>query len=405
MPNFITFFVVPLILLIILILVHELGHFLAAKKSGIYVEEFGFGIPPRLFGIKWGETLYSLNALPIGGFVRLFGEEGELDRKNKRTKKQNKIFQDRAFYAQNIWIKSLVVSAGVLMNLLLAIVVFSVVYSVTGIPKINSDLVQIVSVESDSPAGQAGLQSGDVITGLSVVSGTEIQQISVTSTQQFIDFVNRFPGILVNIDIRRFAKQQIVRQTDPGGQSSIPDGQLLRFNAQIRENPPTGQGRLGVVISSATENVFYPFWQMPFRGTRAGIQEAVAWAVMIVQALVMMIVQLFAGQPPQVGGPVEIFAMGGQVAQMGLAATMRFLGVLSINLAVLNIMPIPALDGGRLAFIIWEGVTGKKVSPRVEHWIHSIGFALLITLIIFISVNDVLRRYGDSWLLSRFFKL
>lgn len=389
---FINYFLIPFILLIILILVHELGHFIAAKKSGVYVEEFGFGIPPRAFGIKWGETLYSINWLPIGGFVRLFGEEGE---HSAKTKDGPALM--RAFYKQPTWRKSLIVTAGVIMNLILAVVVFSGVYSITGIPESADGLVQIVQVAKNSPAEEAGLQMGDIVHQISLTPPDgETVTTPVSTSQEFIDATNEHVGQTVNLHIERYTDAQITKTLNPDGTFTRNSGEQLILPALIRSEPPADEGPLGVVIAAASESVFYPWWQMPFRGTWAGIEEALAWMSLILVVLGQMIAALFTkGAAPEVGGPVEIFRAGGQIAQLGLIPTLRFMGVLSVNLAVLNILPFPALDGGRLVFILWEGITGKKVSSRIEHSIHNIGFAILISLIILITFNDLRRIFGS----------
>ena len=405
MPPFVNYFIIPLILLIILVLVHELGHFLAAKKFRVYVEEFGFGIPPRVWGKRIGETLYSINALPIGGFVRLFGEEGETDANKSINQNNNKtVTKNRAFYTQSTLAKSLIISAGVFMNLALAILIFSVVYSLTGIPETASDRVQIIGIEMDSPAHTAGLLGGDIVTRViyPADSGQVFDQQTITDSSQFIEFVNKYPGEPVDIEVERTADGQFDRRVNSQGQYTHESGVITTLTATVRADPPPEQGPLGVVIAPATENVFYPWWQMPFRGSWAGIKEAFGWLSFILILIGQMIGQLVStGTAPEVGGPIEIFRVGGQVAQLGLAATLRFMGVLSVNLAVINILPFPALDGGRLVFVIWEGITGKKVSSRIESWIHNFGLAILLLILVLVTYNDIIRAFGDSWLLTK----
>jgi len=376
MLAFLNFFIIPFILLIILILVHELGHFLAAKKSNVYVEEFGFGIPPRVFGIKWKETIYSINALPLGGFVRLFGEEGGKDPKGK-------ISSDRAFYSQKTWSKILIITSGVLMNLILAIVVFSVSYSVTGIPE-ESNNVRIIEVASESPAEASGLQAGDLVLNLAIPG----EETKIESLDNFSSFVEKHGGEEITVQIERSIENTETTET-------------ISFLITPRLEHPDTEGPTGVTISNV-EEVFYPWWQMPFRGAWAGVQEAFAWMTVILVVLFQMLRALFtSGVAPEVGGPVEIFRIGGQVAQLGIIPTLRFMGILSVNLAVLNILPLPALDGGRLVFVIWEGITGKKVKPEVEHAIHNFGMALLIVLIVLVTFKDINRIFADNMLFTR----
>lgn len=365
-----------LLILSILIFVHEAGHFIAAKRAGVLVQEFGFGYPPRLFGIKFGETLYSINALPFGGFVRLFGEDDGLA---SSPSAKTKVSPKRAFYAQSPLKKALVVSAGVLMNFLLAVAAFSIAYSISGIP-IETDQVAVIEVASQSPAQSSGFQSDDQVTAIGL---PDQDLVPIISTADFLAFVDQHLGEPVVIQVLR-------------------DQTSLTLTAVPRSEPPPGQGPLGVTISSV-EIKFFPWWQMPFRGVVEGFKEALAWGKLVIQMLGITLANLVTrGQISEgIAGPIEIYRLTGQVIQFGMVAILRFLGILSVNLAVVNILPLPALDGGRLVFVAIEALRGKRPHPSLERTINTIGMTLLIILLLLITMNDLIRIFGKEVILSK----
>jgi regulator of sigma E protease len=340
-----------LLVLSILILVHEAGHYFAARRAGVWVEEFGFGLPPRVIGKRFGETLYSINLLPFGGFVRLHGENVE----------EGVTKPDRAFINKSKKARAIIILAGVFMNFILAIVSFSVVYSFTGVPR-ETENVRVVVLAENSPAIEAGLKEEDVI--------KRVDDVAITSNRQFIDEVENRKGNEIVLTY--------LRDGEEGALTVVP-----------RQDPPEGQGALGVVISS-TEAYYPPIWQRPFYGMYYGFQEAVFWGGAVISGFSMLFVQLFSGNVPQdVAGPVGIYALTTQAATFGIIMLINFIGILSVNLAILNIFPFPALDGGRLVFIIIESIIGKKVTPRVEAVIHSAGMVILLLLILAITASDI----------------
>jgi regulator of sigma E protease len=349
-----------LLVLSVLVLVHEAGHFFAAKKAGILVEEFGFGLPPRIFGKKFGETLYSINLLPFGGFVRLHGENTEDTITNP----------DRAFMNKSKRVRVAVILAGVIMNFILGILAFSVVYSFMGIPR-KTDYVKVVEVRNNSPAQKAGLVQGDII--------RSVNNKLVKSNSEFISLIESDKGKEISLGVQK------------AGESST-----TTINTTPRENPPEGEGALGVVITSS-EIFFPPIWQRPFWGAYYGVVDAVFWGKLVTTGMFSMVAGLFKGQVPQdVAGPVGIYALTTQAASYGLLTLINFLGVLSVNLAILNVIPFPALDGGRLLFILIEGVFGKRVVPKVEAAIHTVGIIILITLILAITAHDVQKLVASG---------
>lgn len=336
-----------LLVLSILVIVHEFGHYIVAKKNGIWVEEFGFGLPPRVFGKKIGETIYSINALPFGGFVKLHGEMTEDD----VTKK------DKAFLNKSLWVKTAVITAGVVMNFILAVLAFGIVYSFTGIPRDTKE-VKVLNIATNSPAQDAKILVGDIVRK---VDGQEIKSVA--------EFVSR-------IETKK-------------GKKTVLELQDRKVTITPRANPPAGEGPLGVSITN-TENYFAPVWQRPFLGAYFGTKEALFWGKKVVNGFISIFTDLFHGKSPKdISGPVGVFAVTSEVAKTGILPLINLLGIISVNLAVLNIIPFPALDGGRLLFIIIEAVLGKKVAPKVEGVIHSVGMAILLLAILAITFKDV----------------
>ena len=349
MTSIITF----IIILSILVLVHELGHFLVARKFGIKVEEFGFGYPPRIWGKKIGETIYSINWLPFGGFVRMLGEDSHAQVENEKDVK-------RAFFNQKKRVRVAVLLAGVVMNFLLGVVLFGAIYTKIGIPE-KVDYLVVTGVAEGSPAKKAGLKVDDKI-------------LNVAGIQEFIDDVNNHRGEEYELELDGERKLVVVPRT--------------------KEETPEGEGSLGVAISNV-DMVMYPYLQRPFRGMLTGLKEAMAWGRDIFDSLSLMIVRLFKGDVPKdVAGVVGIYQISKDVSKEGLLAILQFMAILSINLSILNLLPIPALDGGRLLFIAIETLIRKRVKPEVEQVIHLVGIVALIGLMVLVTVGDVKRLVG-----------
>lgn len=375
-----------LVVLSVLVLVHEGGHFLAAKKAGVKVEEFGFGYPPKVFGKKIGGTLYSLNLIPFGGFVRLYGEElediGKID-KDKRS---------RAFWAKSKISRTGIILAGVIANFILSVVCFSTVYSVSGIPT-KTDQVKVVGIVKDSPAEKTGIKEDDVF--------ISIDERKVQTMADFVKLINEGRGRLLKITVERERDNPCEEKVFGGGMGfSCQNGRLIFF-VTPREKVPEGEGPLGVVVSDI-EMKKYPFWQMPFRGTIEGFKEAWGWGSLIVVSLKKMLVDLLGGVVPKdVSGPIGIFQATSGVAKSGFLTILQFIGILSVNLAIINVLPLPALDGGRLTFILYEAIIRKRPKPQTERLVNSIGIAFLLLLTILVTLNDLERIFNLSSLVVR----
>ncbi len=348
----ITFFVV----LSVLVLIHEAGHFFAAKLIGVKVLEFGLGLPPKLFGVKHGETVYSINALPIGGFVRLFGED------ESTTKDKSEI--DRAFYRKPPLQKLFVTIAGVVMNFTLAVVIISYIFS-QGV-FVPSDKVFVENVSKNSPAAKVGIKKDDQI--------LKIGKYEIKSTDSLIKYTKIYEDQETEIFVSRKVNGGV---------------QNLKFKVVPRKNPPAGEGALGISISNL-EFKKYSIFEAPIMG----ISETVKMTVLTLQGLIDVFARLFrfAEVPKEVAGPVGIARLIGQATQYGFMAVLQLMGMLSLNLAVINIIPFPALDGGRIFFILIELVTRRRVNPRFEAIVNTIGLAILIGLIFLVTRNDILRK-------------
>lgn len=357
--------IITVVIISILIIVHELGHFFAAKRAGLWVEEFGIGIPPRLFGKKIGETIYSINLFPFGGFVRLHGENSDL----KITKPK------RAFLNQSKKTRASIVVAGVFMNFLLAVAAFATVYSFSGIPQ-ETENVRIVEIAQESPAMTSGFLINDVV--------RTVEGEAVTTNDMFIEALEGKKDQEVTFQVKREGEEG-----------------LLEIKSTPRSDPPADQGALGVKISTI-ESYFPPIAERLLKGIYFGFKEALIWTSIVATGLFQIFLDLFKGQAPEgVAGPVGIVALTARAAQFGFVPLINFAGILSVNLMILNILPFPALDGGRLVFIGIESFIGRKVLPKVENIVHAVGMAILLILLLAITFKDV-RQLIDAGGISGF---
>ena len=355
----------------ILVLVHEWGHFAAARSAGIKVEEFGIGLPPRakkIFKDNKG-TIYSLNWIPFGGFVRLFGEDS-IDPKILKDKK--------SFASKSISKRTLVIVAGVFMNFVLAWVLITFGFIVGMKPfmatpddiqkGIESGLVDskkifyIHEIDPNGTLAKTDIKTGDYIiavNGISVKEGMDLNNIVKPNEQTSIRYVHN-------------EKENI---------------------AEVTAN---GKGKIGMTISMEDfilniKNVKYPFYIAPIKA----VSEIWRLSVLTVRTIGNVVVSLVAKftVPEGVAGPVGIYKMTSIFAKQGFMALVQFTALLSISLGVINIMPFPALDGGRFLFIIYELISRRKANAKWETIIHSIGFALLMLMILAITWNDIVNLF------------
>lgn len=333
------------VILIVLVFVHELGHFLTAKWFGVKVEEFGFGYPPRLVGVRWRGTIYSINALPLGGFVKMLGEENPSAPGSLASKSRQ--------------VRALVLCAGAIMNAILPVVLFSASFMVPRQIAVGQVVVQ--EVAAGSPAALGGIQPGDVLVS---INGNEIQNVGDLRYQLQLNL-----GKPVDMALKRADSLLVVR--------AVP-----------RWRPPPGEGATGITVrleNATTSSISYPVW----RAVPMGIRTLGQTFVLVKNTVVGWFI---GGGAPQVTGPVGIAEITGQVARAGVSPLLEFTGLLSINLAILNLFPIPGLDGGRLVFVVIEAIRrGRRISPQREGLIHMIGFVALLALVFLVTYFDILR--------------
>ncbi|MBI3335669.1 MAG: RIP metalloprotease RseP [Candidatus Portnoybacteria bacterium] len=362
-------------ILVILVLVHEFGHFLAAKLFGIKVLEFGIGFPPKLASIKKGDTEYSLNLLPLGGFVRIFGEEGE-EKTNPRSYASRPAYQ-----------RALIVANGVFFNIVFAFFIFWLGFSIGFPMALGEDVgkgeviqqgVQILDVVKESPAKEAGLMRGDSIVKVqsSLTSGASVLQRQNFKVQNDIKKVE---------DLQKFTKgeeDQVLTLTIKRGK------EIIEKEVLARAKPPEGQGAMGVVLADIGL-VKYPVGEAFLRALEITAKNI--WFILL--GIFLLLKSLFVSGKliGEVSGPVGIAVMTGQFYALGIHYLIFFISLISINLAVLNILPIPALDGGRLLFIVIEKLKGSPVTQETENKVHAIGFALLIGLVLLVTIRDILQ--------------
>ena len=349
------------LMLSVLILVHEYGHFFMAKLFKMRVDEFGIGLPPRAKKLfTWKGTLFSLNWLPLGGFVKLFGEDME---------DPAQAASPEAFFNKPIWQRAGVLTAGVIMNFLLGVFAFGIVYTYLGIPT-KTDKVFVVEVGVDTPAEVAGIKVESEIKKITF----EKKEVPFIGVDGFIKQVEPLKGKEIELTL------------------ADKKGQETTVKIVPRLSPPEGQGALGVALSNI-EMKMYPIWQRPFRGMVVGVTEAWAWGKEIATNLGTLLWGIITGKgvPKDVAGPIGIYQVSKQVYKIGWVAVLQFMAILSVNLAILNIMPFPALDGGRLFFLGVEMIIGKKLKNKVEGYVHTTGMVFLLGLMVLITVRDVIK--------------
>ncbi len=337
------------LILALLILVHELGHFSAAKLFGIRVDEFGLGFPPRLKSWRRGQTLYSLNAVPLGGFVRMLGENGGAN-------------DSSAFGSKPAWQRFIVLAAGPAMNIVLAVAVFFIAFTI-GSPR---GLPIVTSTAPHSPAQLAGLRSGDRI--------ASVDGRVVSWADQLIDITSQHLGERVHLRVAR-------------GDHAF----TVNLLARPVDGRPSNQGPLGIALNITTI-------------VRYGAAESATRSLTSTGDMIAGLPAFFAslGQPSggHVTGPIGIAHITTETVrqepQYGFGLLLQLTALLSVNLGVLNLLPVPALDGGRLVFVLLSGIRRRNLNPEVEGAIHMVGMVLLLLLIVIVSYQDIARWAGGG---------
>ena len=353
--------IIGIILFGLLVVVHELGHFVAARRVGVEVEEFGIGFPPKLAAKKYGKTLYSLNLIPLGGFVRLKGES-DADRR------------PGSFGAASFWQKTKILLAGVVMNVV-AVFVIVLVLAWMGLPEIvpnqfsvrsnevsRQNQVVVAQVQDGSPAAQIKLSVGDSITA--------INQHNVANAQQLRDVTAEFSGQIVDVIYLKDGTQQ---------------------QSQVELSANEDEGYLGIVPIDITKLRYS--WAAPIVAAGVTLQLISLTLLAIVGLIGSVITGGGREAAETVTGPVGVFFLLNNVGTFGFSFLLLLIASISASLAVINGLPIPALDGGKLAVIAAYKALRKKLNPRVENAIHGAGFVALIGLILLISYIDVRRFF------------
>lgn len=357
-----------IVVLVALILVHEFGHFIVAKWSGMRVDEFGVGFPPRIWGKQYGETMYSVNLLPLGGFVRIYGED-ETD--------GSVLENPRAFSSRPRIFQALTLVAGVAMNWLLAFLILTGLL-VAGTPRALTDVevslaedaqLLVAEVVPGSPAAEAGLTQGDRIVGIESEQGS----FASADASAFISYVSAQtagePFLLT------FEHDGEVRQVPVAPEAGV-----------IASEPE--RAALGVSVASVG-TVPVPVTEAPVEGailTWEVTKQTAAGLFGFLKDAVTLDADL-----SQVAGPVGIAGAVGDAYAEGFAQLLSIAAIISINLAIINLLPLPALDGGRLVFVGIEAITRRPINPAIAAWTNGIGFAALILLMLVITASDILK--------------
>lgn len=358
-------------ILVVLVLVHELGHFIVAKRAGITVEEFGIGFPPRIGSVMRGGTRYSLNWIPLGGFVKMLGEDGDVEIRRLRESglSEDEVEQAMAgaFNRRPVWVRVGVLLAGVVMNFVLAAALFAFAFSMPTL--VGEGPLTVTEIQAGSPA-EGTLEVDDVIVG---VDGRTFER-----SADLTDYVAQRGGTAVTLDVER-------------------DGESIEVEVVPRvvtdEDRAAGTGPIGFAYDPERVVERPPLVEGPIDAVARGTSTAWTIAIQIPGGLADAVGGLIGLNPdaPDARGPIGIAQETGRILEAPLVSQLLFIGLLSVNLAVLNVLPFPPLDGGRIAVVLLEAVRRRRIPAEREALIYLAGFAVLIALVILISINDIQR--------------
>ena len=351
----ILYYIIPFIIVLgVLIFFHELGHFLLAKLFNVKVLKFSLGFGRKLIGKKMGETEYVISAFPLGGYVKMFGEEDDEEITPEEA--------HRSFYRQPVLNRIVIAAAGPIFNFLLAFLLFSGIYLISGYPIITAEVGQ---VRPNSPAHKAGILKGDII---EYIEGKKINK-----WHDIKEFVEKSPD--------RGLRMVIMRGDKRISTIVFPEEEIVKniFGEEIKS------ALIGIVTSGSIKQLKLT----PFQAIKEGGKKT--WEV--TSLTVLVIVKLFQGVVPlkTVGGPIMIGQLAGDIARKNLGYLFPFMAVISINLAILNLLPVPVLDGGMILFCLIECIIRKPISIKKREMAQKIGFSLLILLIVIVFYNDLVR--------------
>jgi regulator of sigma E protease len=366
--------IIFIIILAILILVHEYGHFITAKKSGIRVDEFGLGFPPKLFSKKYNGTEYTLNAIPFGGFVKIFGEDAHTQNNLSDTEKKQS-FAFKPWYTQ-----ALVLVGGVVFNVLFACLLIIIGFSI-GMPvtegtsrfgKLDNPKLIITAVLPNSPASKAGLQAGDEI-------------LFVDAQRKVVQMKNDIPLTPAQVTETVATTPQSVTILFKRG-----DGAPQSTTVTPSESLISGKKVIGIAMDRVGI-LKLPLHQAVIQGVLTTYELLSATAKGLFEFLYKVVT--FTSDFSSVSGPVGIASTVKEASALGFVYVLSLTALISLNLAVINLVPFPALDGGRLLFVFIEAITRKKIPPAVTTWVNMIGFGLLLLLMVAVTVHDITRLF------------
>jgi regulator of sigma E protease len=336
----------------LLIFFHELGHFFVAKMVGIKVIEFSLGFGPKLASLAGGETQYNLRLLPLGGFVRMAGMMADMD-PNEESEEDD---ESRGFNKKTIGQRIAVIFAGPFMNFLLAVLLLAFIFAYQGVPVASTVISETLP---DYPAFQAGLRPGDQIVA---INGQKVE-----NWDQLVQQINSQPGENISISVLR-------------------DGAEHQFNMHTTTDE-SGAGIIGIIPEQSNRKL----------GLVESLGQGVMWTGRVTMLILDFLSKMIVGQaPPDFGGPVRVVSEIGKAASVGFFFLLQLAAFLSINLGLFNLFPIPALDGSRILFLLWEKLRGRPVEPAKENFIHLVGFGLLLILMVIITYNDILSIFSSN---------
>jgi len=359
-----------IVILFILVVSHEFGHFIVAKLNNIRVDEFSFGFPPKIFGKKIGETTYNLNALPLGGYVKIFGE-------NPDDESMTGPDSGRSFVNKPLYVKALVLFAGVAMNFLVAWILLSIGFmsglpsSVGAVPDgsvVENQALTITSVGANSPAEKSGIKTGDKMVSLETTTDSTKLLSSNLGTENIQSFVLAHEGEDIKVSL--------IRGNEPIDITVVP------------EKNKDGNPAIGIsmdMIGTLQLPVHKAVWEGLKLSGDVFVGTAVGFYNLIHSAIIGQ------GSMANLTGPIGIVGIVGDAASFGFIYLLSFTALISINLAVINLVPFPALDGGRLLFLLIEKIKGSRIKPQIANWTNAIGFGLLMLLMAIITYHDIVK--------------
>jgi regulator of sigma E protease len=348
-----------IIVLGLLIIVHEFGHFIMAKLFNIKVLKFSIGFGPKLFGRQYGETEYKVCAFPLGGFVKMLGEQGDDEIPDEEA--------NRSFAKKPVWQRFLIVAAGPISNLLFAVFLFFMIFAIAGLPTPVDNTV-IGAVSADSPAQRAGLEAGDMILSINGHETVKWQEVS--------NLISSSAGEPVVLMIDRQGERLEIT-----GQPEISPSRNI-FGEEVEK-----RYMLGITLSEEVSYEKVSLW----RAVKSGFVQTWTFIYLTIMGIIKMIQAVIPAS--ELGGPIMIAQLAGKQMEAGWINLVYFMGLISVNLGILNLLPIPILDGGHLMFFSYEALLRRPVSQKVMEICQQIGLVILVTLMVFVFYNDIVRLF------------